>query len=96
MADKAGSCLFVDTFKRHRSESENAVSSLQVRRRPGDTVQPPATLPVLHGALCAALHLPSPSALADEAKAKATLCSMSCLRFAQRGIAIVGLERRAC
>jgi Fe-S oxidoreductase len=89
-ADKAV-VLFVDTFN-GTFESENAVAALQVLQAAGYTVHATgANAAGAQGALCCGRTYLA-AGRADEAKAKATQLLAALLPFAQRGIAIVGLE----
>jgi Fe-S oxidoreductase len=79
--------LFVDTFNGH-FESENALAAVKVLQAAGYTVHVAAKG---DGHLCCGrTHLSA--GLVDEAKAKARELLEALLPFAQRGVAIVGLE----
>lgn len=82
--------LFVDTFN-GTFEAGNAVSALKVLRAAGYTVHV-ATKTVADGKhlCCGRTYLAS--GMVDEAKAKASELVGALLPFAERGIAIVGLE----
>ncbi|MES2384317.1 MAG: FAD-linked oxidase C-terminal domain-containing protein [Pseudomonadota bacterium] len=82
--------LFVDTFNGY-FESANAVSALKVLQAGGYTVHI-ATKKIADGKslCCGRTYLAS--GMVDEAKAKATELVAALLPFAERGIAIVGLE----
>jgi FAD/FMN-containing dehydrogenase/Fe-S oxidoreductase len=79
--------LFVDTFN-GSFESENAAAALRVLQAAGYAVH----VPLLAGAhLCCGRTLLA-AGMADEAKAKAAELLAALLPFAERGIAVVGLE----
>jgi FAD/FMN-containing dehydrogenase/Fe-S oxidoreductase len=82
--------LFVDTFNGH-FESDNAVSALKVLQAAGYTAHV-AIKNVADGKhlCCGRTYLAS--GMVDEAKAKAKELVAALLPFAERGIAIVGLE----
>jgi FAD/FMN-containing dehydrogenase/Fe-S oxidoreductase len=83
--------LFVDTFNGN-FESENAVAALRVLQAAGYTVHAAgANAADGHGTLCCGRTYLA-AGRADEAKAKAKQLLAALLPFAQRGIAIVGLE----
>jgi Fe-S oxidoreductase len=79
--------LFVDTFNGH-FESENAVAAVKVLQAAGYTVHV-ATKGDGH-LCCGRTHLSA--GMVDAAKAKARELMDALLPFAQRGVAIVGLE----
>jgi len=82
--------LFVDTFNGY-FESDNATSALKVLQAAGYTVHV-ATKDVANGkALCCGRTYLA-SGMVDEAKAKARELVAALLPFAEKGIAIVGLE----
>lgn len=84
--------LFVDTFNGH-FESANAVAALKVLQAAGYTAHVAAkTGPAADGKhlCCGRTYLAS--GMVDEAKAKARELVDALLPFAQKGIAIVGLE----
>ena len=82
--------LFVDTFNGY-FESDNATSALKVLQAAGYTAHV-ATKTIADGkALCCGRTFLA-SGMVDEAKAKARELIASLLPFAQKGIAIVGLE----
>jgi FAD/FMN-containing dehydrogenase/Fe-S oxidoreductase len=82
--------LFVDTFNGY-FESDNASSALKVLQAAGYTVHV-ATKTVADGkSLCCGRTFLA-SGMVDQAKAKATELVAALLPFAEKGIAIVGLE----
>ena len=79
--------LFVDTFN-NAFESENAVAAVRVLQAAGYAVH----MPGLHGRpLCCGRTLLA-AGMADRAKARAQALLDALLPFAERGVAIVGLE----
>ncbi|HKW84966.1 MAG TPA: FAD-linked oxidase C-terminal domain-containing protein, partial [Burkholderiaceae bacterium] len=86
-----GVVLFVDTFNGN-FESENSVAALRVLQAAGYTVHAAGANDADgQGALCCGRTYLA-AGRADEAKAKAQRLLAALLPFAQRGIAIVGLE----
>jgi FAD/FMN-containing dehydrogenase/Fe-S oxidoreductase len=86
-----GVVLFVDTFN-GTFESENAVAALRVLQAAGYTVHAAGANDADgQGALCCGRTYLA-AGRADEAKAKAKQLLAALLPFAQRGIAIIGLE----
>jgi FAD/FMN-containing dehydrogenase/Fe-S oxidoreductase len=82
--------LFVDTFNGY-FESENALAALKVLQAAGYTVHVAAkTTPDGKSLCCGRTYLAS--GMVDRAKAKAREVVGALLPFAERGIAIVGLE----
>jgi len=82
--------LFVDTFN-GAFESENALAALRVLQAAGYTVHAAGANADGQGALCCGRTYLA-AGRADEARAKAKQLLTALLPFAQRGIAIVGLE----
>jgi len=80
--------LFVDTFNGH-FDSENAVAAVQVLQAAGYTVHAAVTPGGGH-VCCGRTYLAA--GMTDKARAKARELLQALLPFAQRGIAIVGLE----
>jgi Fe-S oxidoreductase len=80
--------LFVDTFNGHL-ESENAVAAALVLQAAGYAVHA-ARADNGHALCCGRTYLAA--GMADEARAKARQLLDALLPFAQRGIAIIGLE----
>ena len=82
--------LFVDTFNGH-FETENAVAAVRVLQAAGYAVHVAERGKGQAGALCCGrTHLAA--GMVDQAKAKAIELLAALLPFAQRGIAVVGLE----
>ncbi|CAN7323012.1 FAD-binding and (Fe-S)-binding domain-containing protein [Polaromonas sp. LjRoot131] len=82
--------LFVDTFNGY-FESENALAALQVLQAAGYTVHVAAKTVADGKSLCCGRTYLA-SGMVDKAKAKAREVVGALLPFAERGIAIVGLE----
>ncbi|RYF39861.1 MAG: FAD-binding oxidoreductase, partial [Comamonadaceae bacterium] len=85
-----GVVLFVDTFNGY-FESDNARDAVKVLQAAGYTVHVATKLQADGGHLCCGRTLLA-SGMVDEARAKARQVVDSLLPFADRGIAIVGLE----